>query len=56
MLTIRCAWCKTIIGTKEAEADGISDGICGSCMKEHFPEHYESITKGKTQEEIDRLY
>jgi hypothetical protein len=30
-LIIICAWCKTPMGSKPADKDGITHGICGTC-------------------------
>lgn len=36
-MTRRCAWCKKITGQTEDDEEGITDGICPSCLVKNFP-------------------
>ena len=34
MMTIICAWCREVLGTKHPEApDGVSHGMCPACRE-----------------------
>lgn len=45
-MTRRCAWCKKITGQTDDDEEGITDGICPSCLTEYFPSEAAQILGG----------
>ena len=55
-MTRRCAWCKKITGQTEDDEEGITDGICPSCLTEYFPSEAAQILGGHYEHEPERFY
>ncbi len=51
VLTIRCAWCGEILGEKDGQGvEGVSNGICDSCLVRNFPHIAEKVIGDKEVE------
>ena len=45
-MVVCCAWCPTVISEGTGK-QGLSHGICPSCMNKHFPEEWYLYTVHK---------
>ena len=36
-MTVVCAWCSRVLGTKPGPAGSVTHGICTDCIEQYFP-------------------
>jgi len=53
-MEVICAWCQKKLGEKDGE--GITHGICDSCLLHHFPDLYDKIKATLEVKDMEDAY